>query len=114
VYPRWFIIYVGCCDQLSICRFDGGLTKNPISALKKWKTHFSWDETKIGLCGIPRHPKDHVRVLYGLISTIYAMIRAKPRLFDLKASNLDRGRSDALINCFYPGLNFFPHLGDIK
>jgi hypothetical protein len=23
--------------------------KTPISTLQKWKTHFSWDETKIGL-----------------------------------------------------------------
>jgi hypothetical protein len=31
--------------------------KSPILTLKKWKTHFSWDETKIDLRGIPRHPK---------------------------------------------------------
>jgi hypothetical protein len=34
--------------------------KNLISALQKWKTHFSWDETKIGLRA--RHPKVHTRV----------------------------------------------------
>jgi hypothetical protein len=47
-------------------------------ALQKWKTHFSWDETKINLRGIPRHPKVHVIVRYGLVSTNYAMIRTKP------------------------------------
>jgi hypothetical protein len=31
--------------------------QNPISALRKWKMHFSLDEMKIGLCSIPRHPK---------------------------------------------------------
>jgi hypothetical protein len=58
---------------------------NPILALQKWKMHFSCDETKIGLHGIPCHPKVHVLVRYGLVSTNYAMIRAKPSLFDLKA-----------------------------
>jgi hypothetical protein len=56
-----------------------------ISALQKGKTHFLWDEMKIILCGIPRHPKSHVRVRYGLVSTNYAMIRAKPSSFNLKA-----------------------------
>jgi hypothetical protein len=51
--------------------------KNPILAIQKWKTHFSWDEMKIILCGIPCHPKGHARVRYGLVSTNYAMIRAK-------------------------------------
>jgi hypothetical protein len=55
------------------------------STLRKWKTHFSWDETKISLCGVPRHPKVYVHVRYGLISTNYAMIRVKPSSFDLKA-----------------------------
>jgi hypothetical protein len=36
--------------------------KNLISALRKWKRHFSWDKTKIGLCGVPLHPKGHARV----------------------------------------------------
>jgi hypothetical protein len=30
--------------------------KNMISILQKWKKHFSWDETKIGLHGVPLHP----------------------------------------------------------
>jgi hypothetical protein len=44
-----------------------------------------WDETKIGLCGIPRYPKVHACIQYGLVTTNYAMIRAEPGLFDLKA-----------------------------
>jgi hypothetical protein len=59
--------------------------KNPISALQKGKTHFSWDEMKIGLRGIPHHPKVYALVRYGLILTNYAMIKAKPSSFDLKA-----------------------------
>jgi hypothetical protein len=58
--------------------------KNPISALQKWKTHFSWEETKIGLYGISRLPKGHACVRYGLVSTNYTMIRAKPSSFNLK------------------------------
>jgi hypothetical protein len=42
------------------------------------------NETKIGLCGVPRHPKGHARVRYGLVPINYAMIREKPSLFDLK------------------------------
>jgi hypothetical protein len=38
---------------------------NPIPALSKWKRHFSWDKTKIGLHGIPSHPKGHAHVRYG-------------------------------------------------
>jgi hypothetical protein len=38
--------------------------KNPISALQKWKKHFSWDQTKIGLRGIPRHPKGHTCLIW--------------------------------------------------
>jgi hypothetical protein len=58
--------------------------KSPILALQKWKTHFSWDKTKIDLRGIPRHPKGQTRVRYGIVSINYAMIRAKPSSFDLK------------------------------
>jgi hypothetical protein len=59
--------------------------KNLISILQKWKTHFSWDETKNGIRGVPRHPKGHEHVRYGFVSRNYAMIRAKPSSFDLKA-----------------------------
>jgi hypothetical protein len=58
--------------------------ENHISALQKWKKHLSWDETKIGLRGVPRHPKGHTRVRYGLVPTNQAMIRADPSSFDLK------------------------------
>jgi hypothetical protein len=43
------------------------------------------DETKIGLHGIPRHPKGHARIRYGLVPTNNAMIRTEPSSFDLKA-----------------------------
>jgi hypothetical protein len=52
----------GYFPQLSISRFGSCFTKNPILVLQKWKKHFSWYETKIGLCGIPRHPKGHAHV----------------------------------------------------
>jgi hypothetical protein len=42
--------------------------KNPISVLRKWKKHFLWDETKIGLCDVPCYPKGHACVRYGLVS----------------------------------------------
>jgi hypothetical protein len=58
--------------------------KRPDLALQKCKTHFSWDETKIALRGIPRYLKGHARVQYSLVSTNYAMIRVKPSSFDLK------------------------------
>jgi hypothetical protein len=58
--------------------------KNLILALQIWKKHFSWDETKIGLYGILHHPKGHAHVLYRLIPTNYAIIRAEPSSFDLK------------------------------
>jgi hypothetical protein len=58
--------------------------KNPILALWKMKKHFSWDESKIGLHGVPRHPKGHTHVRYGLVPINYTMIRAEPSLFDLK------------------------------
>jgi hypothetical protein len=58
--------------------------KNPILALQKWKRHFSWDETKIGLHGVPRHPKGHTHVRYGLVSTNYAMVMAKSSSFHLE------------------------------
>jgi hypothetical protein len=54
----------------------------------EWQTysysHFLWAKTKIGLYGVPLHPKGHARVQYGLIPINYAMIRAKHSSFDLK------------------------------
>jgi hypothetical protein len=59
--------------------------KNLILALQKWKKHFSWDEAKISLRVIPRHPKGHGRVRYDLIPINYTMIRTEPSSFDIKA-----------------------------
>jgi hypothetical protein len=53
---------MGCGAQLSMCRFDSCHTKNPILELQKWKMHFSLDEMKIDLHGIPRYPKGHARI----------------------------------------------------
>jgi hypothetical protein len=57
--------------------------KNLISVLRKWKKHFSY-ETKMGLCGVPRHPKGHACVRYGLVLTNYAMLMAESTSFNLK------------------------------
>jgi hypothetical protein len=76
---------VGCFSQLSISRFGSWFTKKkPILALWKWKKHFLWDEKKIGLCGVPLHPKGHVCVRYGLVSTNYAMLMAESSSFNLE------------------------------
>jgi hypothetical protein len=65
-------------------RFGSCLTKKPeFSTLKMENTLFV-GQTKIDLRGIPRHPKGHVRVRYGLVPTNYAMIRVKSSKFDLK------------------------------
>jgi hypothetical protein len=50
--------------------------KTSILVLQKWKKHFSWYGTKIALCGVPRHPKGHERVRYGIVLTNYAMLIA--------------------------------------
>jgi hypothetical protein len=42
-------------------KLELGKLKNPILALRKWKTYFSWHETKIGLRGVPHNPKGHAR-----------------------------------------------------
>jgi hypothetical protein len=85
MYPRWSIIHVWCSFQLSISRFGSRFTKKPnFGTLKIEKKHFSWEEIKIGLRGIPCHPNGHARVRYGLILINYAMIGAKPNSFDLK------------------------------
>jgi hypothetical protein len=36
--------------------------KTLILALRKWKKHFLWGETKIGLSGAPLHPKGHAPI----------------------------------------------------
>jgi hypothetical protein len=74
-------------DVFSSFRFRVSITasqKNPISTLRKWKRHFSWDKTKISLHGVPRHPKGHTRVRYDIVSTNYAMVMAESSLFHLE------------------------------
>jgi hypothetical protein len=84
-FPDGLLFMWGVVPSFSISVSAATSQKNPISALRKWKMHFACDETKIGFHGVPRHPKGHTRVRYGLISTNYAMVRAKPSSFDLKA-----------------------------
>jgi hypothetical protein len=72
--PRWCIIYVGCFCQFFISRFGSCLQKNPISILRKWKNHFSWDKTKISLHGVPCHSKGHACIQYGLVLTNYVIV----------------------------------------
>jgi hypothetical protein len=82
--PRVSTIYAGCFSHLSISRFGSRFTKNLISALWKWKKHFLWDEMKIGLYGVPLHPKGHTCVRYGLVPTNYAMLMAESSSFNLE------------------------------
>jgi hypothetical protein len=58
--------------------------KNIILTLRKWKKHFSWDETLIGLRGVPHHPKGHACVRYDLVSTNYDMVMAESSSFHLE------------------------------
>jgi hypothetical protein len=74
---------VGSFSQLSISRFGSCFIQNPISALQKWKKHFSWDEMKIGLRGISRHPNGNAGARYGLVPTNYAILMAKSSSFNL-------------------------------
>jgi hypothetical protein len=46
--------------------------------------HFPWNETKLGLCGIPLRPKGHAHIRYGLVLINYAMIKTVPSSFNLK------------------------------
>jgi hypothetical protein len=53
------------------------------------KKHFSWDEIKIGLRGVPRHPKGHAGVRYGLV-----LIKPKIIMPDMGAAcNNDDGHT---------------------
>jgi hypothetical protein len=87
--------------------------KYPILSLQKWKMYFSWDETKIVLCGVPRHLKGHARVRYDPVSINYDMIRAKSSSFDQKAMQprtwyvifVRRLSGKLLLSRFY-----FPHI----
>jgi hypothetical protein len=105
VYPRWSIIYVRCCAQLSISRFGSRFTRKPDSNTLKMEKDFSWDKTKISLRGISSHPKGHARVRYGLAPINYAMIRAEPSPFDLKV--MQPRMRDFLVNCLSQCLIFF-------
>jgi hypothetical protein len=87
---------------------------------KNGKMCFLWDETKIGLCGVPRHHMGHAHVRYGLISKNYSMIRAKSSsLFDLKAMQprtwqvifVKEISGKLLLSRFD---FFYPRIGDIK
>jgi hypothetical protein len=80
--------------------------------------HFSWDEKKIGLLGVPLHPKGHARARYGLVPTNYAMISTEPSSFDQKVMQPRtwsvisvEGLSGKLLLSRF---EFFPYLGDIK
>jgi hypothetical protein len=83
-YTRWSTIYGGVFPSFRFRISVAASQKNPISVLWKWKKHFSWYETKIGLRGVPRHPKGHASVRYGLVLTNYAMLMAKSSSFNLK------------------------------
>jgi hypothetical protein len=90
-YPRWSIIYVGCCAQLLISHFGRRFThkKPDFGTPKMEKTIFMgrnenqppWHSSRVNL---DLHPKGHARVRYSLVPTNYAMIRAEPSPFDLK------------------------------
>jgi hypothetical protein len=62
-------------------RIGSRFTKKLILALQKLKKHFLWDKTKNGLCGVPRHPKGHAHVQYGLVPTNYAIVKAESSSF---------------------------------
>jgi hypothetical protein len=83
-YPRWSTIYVECFSSFCFRVSIAALQKKNDFAFRKWKRHFSWNETKIGLRGIPRHPKGHTRVWYVLVSTYYAMVIAESCSFHIE------------------------------
>jgi hypothetical protein len=57
----------GVVTSFQFCVSVVASQRNPVLALRKWKMHLSWDETKIGLRGVPRHTKGHACVQYGII-----------------------------------------------
>jgi hypothetical protein len=75
----------GCNSQLSICRFGSHLTKKPDLGTPKMENALFMGQNENRPPGVARHPKGYARVQYDLVPTNYAMIRAKPSLFDLKA-----------------------------
>jgi hypothetical protein len=69
---------------------------------------------KIGVRGVPRHPKGHACVRYGHVPINYAIIRDKHSSFDLKAMQprtwqviFVKGLSGKLILSRF---DFFPHI----
>jgi hypothetical protein len=82
--PGGVLFKRGVFPSFQFCVSVAASQKNLISVLRKWKKHFLWYETKIGLCAIPRHPKGHARVRYGLVLINYAMLMAEPSSFNLK------------------------------
>jgi hypothetical protein len=72
-----YYLYRGVVPSFRFAVLVGASQKNPISTLRKWKRYFSWDKSKIGLCGVPCHPKRHGRVRYSLVPTNYTMIKAE-------------------------------------
>jgi hypothetical protein len=59
------VVYYLCGGVVASFQFHvlvAASQKNLILAVQKWKRHFSWDETKIGLHGVSRHPKGHACV----------------------------------------------------
>jgi hypothetical protein len=84
MYPRLSIIYVGFSAQLLVCHFGSFLPSKSDFGPPKMENALFIGQKKIGMCGVPRHPKGHTRVRYSIVSTNYAMIRAKPSAFDLK------------------------------
>jgi hypothetical protein len=76
---------VECFSQLLISRFGSCFAKkSDFGTPKMEKKHFLWDETKIGLHGVPRHPKGHAHVRYGLVLTKYVMLMAESSSFHLE------------------------------
>jgi hypothetical protein len=70
-------------SQLLILRFGSYLKKTDFGT-PKMKKHLLWDKTKIGLYGVPRYPKGHACVRYGLVLTNHAMVMAEFSSFHLE------------------------------
>jgi hypothetical protein len=84
-YSRMSTIYLGCFPSFWFrVSVAASPKKNLLRHPENGKKHFSWDETKIGLPGIPLYPKGNARVWYGLVSTNYAMLMAESSSFNLK------------------------------
>jgi hypothetical protein len=84
-YHRWSTIYVGCFSQLSIPRFGSCFTKKTrFRHSKNGKSNFRGTKQKISLRGVPRHPKGHTPVRYGLFPTNYAMVMPDSSSFQLE------------------------------